>query len=256
MKYSITLDIFGAYSTGNWLLIALAAFIIGLSKAGLKGIDMLNVTLMAIVFGGKASTGIVLPLLCSADILAVIYYHRHAQWPLFWKLVPWMMTGILIGVFTGKDLNEVLFRKIMAVIIVLTVIIMISMELRKTTAVPSNIFFTAGMGLVSGFTTMLGNLAGAFSNIYFLAMQISKNHFIGTAAWVFLAMNFFKLPFQVFYWKNITPSTLTTDLLLLPALAIGFWAGLKIVAKIKDDSYRKLVIVLTLIGAVFIFLRR
>ncbi|HTE12824.1 MAG TPA: sulfite exporter TauE/SafE family protein, partial [Chitinophagaceae bacterium] len=227
-----------------------------LSKAGLKGIDMLNVTLMAIVFGGKASTGIVLPLLCSADILAVLYYHRHAQWPLFWRLVPWMAIGILIGVFTGKDLNEAYFRKIMAIIIILTAIIMIVMEWRKTIILPGNKFFTAGMGLVSGFTTMLGNLAGAFSNIYFLAMQLSKNDFIGTAAWVFLAMNFFKLPFQVFYWKNITAATLTTDLFLLPALAIGFWAGLKIVSKIKDDSYRRLVIVLTLIGAVFIFLRR
>ncbi len=248
--------LFAAYSTGNWLLIALAAFIIGLAKAGLKGIDMLNVTLMAIVFGGKASTGIVLPLLCCADIMAVLYYHRHAQWPLFWKLVPWMMAGILIGVYVGKDLNEAIFRKIMAVIIMLTVIIMIVMEWRKTVVVPGNKFFTAGMGLVSGFTTMLGNLAGAFSNIYFLAMRISKNSFIGTAAWVFLAMNFFKLPFQVFYWKNITPATLSTDLMVLPALALGFWCGLKLVARIHDNSYRKMVIVLTLIGAVFIFLRR
>ncbi|MEO5594152.1 MAG: sulfite exporter TauE/SafE family protein [Chitinophagaceae bacterium] len=256
MNNCLFLDIFSAWSPGNWLLIALAAFIIGLSKAGLKGIDMLNVTLMAIVFGGKASTGIVLPLLCSADILAVLYYHRHAQWPLFWRLVPWMMIGILIGVFTGKDLDEALFRKIMSIIIMLTVVIMITMEIRKTVIVPTNKFFTAGMGLVSGFTTMLGNLAGAFSNIYFLAMQISKNNFIGTAAWVFLAMNFFKLPFQVFYWKNINSATLTTDLVLLPALVAGFWAGLKIVAKIKDDSYRKLVIALTLVGAVFIFLRK
>jgi len=256
MNQHLYLDIFAAYSPGNWLLIALAAFIIGLSKAGLKGIDMLNVTLMAIVFGGKASTGIVLPLLCSADIMAVLYYHRHAQWPLFWRLVPWMVLGILAGVFVGKDLNEAIFRKVMAVIIVLTVVIMITMEIRKTVIVPSNKLFTAGMGLVSGFTTMLGNLAGAFSNIYFLAMQVSKNHFIGTAAWVFLAMNFFKLPFQVFYWKNITGATLTTDIVLLPVLIVGFFAGLKITAGIKDDSYRKLVIVLTLTGAVFIFLRR
>src|SRR6187455_1033468 len=98
----------------NWILIAIAAFIIGLSKAGLKGIDMMNVTIMAIVFGGKASTGIVLPLLCITDIMAVIYYSRHAQWRHFWRLIPWMMVGILIGVFVGKDLNEVIFRKLMA----------------------------------------------------------------------------------------------------------------------------------------------
>ena len=250
------MNIFSDYSLANWLIIALGAFIIGLSKAGLKGIDMLNVTLMAIVFGGKASTGVVLPLLCASDIMAVIYYHRHAQWPLFWRVIPWMMAGILIGVFTGKDLNENYFRKIMAVIIILTVIIMLAMELRKTIIIPSNNFFTAGMGLASGFTTMLGNLGGAFSNVYFLAMQLSKNNFIGTASWVFLAMNLFKLPFQVFYWKNITSNTLTTDLVLLPALVLGFWAGLKIVSKIKDDNYRKLVIVLTFIGAIFIFLKR
>jgi uncharacterized membrane protein YfcA len=110
--------------------------------------------------------------------------------------------------------------------------------------------------LVSGFTTMLGNLAGAFSNIYFLAMRIPKNDFIGTAAWVFLVINLFKLPFQVFFWKNINVSSLQTDLMLLPALLLGFWAGIKIVSKIKDDSYRIVVIALTLLGAVVIFFKR
>ena len=239
-----------------WILILLAAFIIGLSKAGLKGIDMMNVTIMAIVFGGKASTGVVLPLLCAADIMAVLYYHRHAQWVHFWKLIPWMVVGILVGVFVGKDLNEGIFRKIMAVIIVLTVVIMIVLEFRKTMPIPSNKLFVANMGLIAGFTTMLGNLAGAFSNIYFLAMRMPKNDFIGTAAWVFLVINLFKLPFQIFYWKNITTSTLYTDLLLLPALIIGFVLGLKIVSKIKDDNYRKIVIALTLIGAIVIFFKR
>src|SRR2546425_6163117 len=134
-------------SVTNWVLIALASFIIGLSKAGIKGIDMMNVTVMAIVFGGKASTGIVLPLLCTADIMAVIYYHRHAQWNHFWKLMPWMVAGILIGVYTGKDLNETYFRKIMAFIIIFTVAIMLLTEMRKNIAIPANKLFVAGMGL-------------------------------------------------------------------------------------------------------------
>jgi uncharacterized protein len=250
------MEIFQAFSLANWALICTAAFILGLAKAGLKGIDMLNVTIMAIVFGGKASTGIVLPLLCVADIFAVLYYNRHAQWHHFWKIIPWMAAGILIGVYVGKDLNEAVFRKIMAMIIIITVVIMIVMEFRKTTNVPTHPMFVASTGLVAGFTTMLGNLAGAFANIYFLAMRMSKNDFIGTAAWVFLVINLFKLPFQVLYWKNITATSLKTDLVLLPALALGFWAGLKIVARIKDDNYRKIVIVLTLIGAMFIFLKR
>ncbi len=244
------------FSNFNWGLILLSAFFIGLSKAGLRGIDMMNVTIMAIVFGSKASTGIVLPLLCVADIIAVIYYHRHAQWNHFWKLIPWMAIGILVGVYVGKDMDEVLFRKIMAIIIITTVFIMVALEIRKNQIIPTNKFFVANMGLAAGFTTMLGNLAGAFSNIYFLAMRMPKNDFIGTASWVFLVINLFKLPFQVFFWKNITPESLYTDLFLLPSVVIGFWIGVKIVSKIKEDNYRKVVIVLTFLGALAIFFKR
>jgi uncharacterized membrane protein YfcA len=237
-------------------LILLAAFIIGLAKAGLKGVDMLSVTIMALVFGGKSSTGIVLPLLCVADIGAVYYYNRHAQWNHFWKLIPWMVVGILLGVFLGKDMNEVLFRQLMAVIIVITIVIVLWMEFRKSTSVPQHPLFASGTGLAAGFTTMIGNLAGAFANLYFLAMRLPKNDFIGTAAWIFLVINLFKLPFQVFYWKNVTTQTVQTDLVLLPALILGFLVGLKVVGKIRDVHYRKMVLLLTLAGSVLMLLKR
>ena len=234
----------------------LASFFIGLGKAGLKGIDMLNVTLMAFVFGSKSSTGIVLPLLCLADIAAVSYYNRHAQWNHFWKITPWMVVGILIGIFVGKDMNEVIFRKVMAVIILLTIVIIVVMEYRKSIKVPTNPFFVISTGLAAGFTTMLGNLAGAFSNLYFLAMRLEKNDFIGTAAWVFLCMNVFKLPFQVFLWKNISVQSLQIDVVLVPTLILGFLVGLKIVNIVKENSYRQLIIILTLIGSVMMLFKR
>lgn len=239
----------------QWILILLAAFIIGLAKAGLKGIDMMNVTIMAIVFGSKASTGLVLPLLCFADIMAVSYYKRHVQWSQFFKLIPWMMVGVLMGVYVGKDVDEALFRKIMASIIIFTVVMMVIIEFRKSNKISANKLFVVVTGLAAGFTTMLGNLAGAFANIYFLSMRLSKNDFIGTAAWLFLVINLFKLPFQIIYWKNISVSTLQIDLLLLPVLIAGFWVGIKIVDRIKEEQYRKLVILLTFLGAIFIFFK-
>ncbi|MFM2138616.1 MAG: hypothetical protein RJA57_923, partial [Bacteroidota bacterium] len=242
------MDLFQLFTLPSWGMIFLAAFFIGLAKAGLKGIDMLSVTLMAIVFGGKSSTGIVLPLLSAADIAAVTYYNRHAQWNHFWKLIPWMVVGILMGVYAGKDMNEAVFRKVMAVIILITIFIVLYQEYRRSREVPSHPLFAAGTGLAAGFTTMIGNLAGAFSNLYFLAMRMQKNDFIGTAAWVFLSMNLFKMPFQVFYWHNMNKQSLLIDVSLLPALAIGFWLGIRIVGRIHDDHYRKLVIGLTLVG--------
>jgi len=239
----------------QWILILLAAFIIGLAKAGLKGIEMMNVTIMAIVFGSKASTGLVLPLLCFADIMAVGYYKRHVQWPQFYKLIPWMMAGVLTGVYVGKDLDEALFRKLMALIIIFTVLMMLVMEFRRTTTIPGNKLFVIVTGLAAGFTTMLGNLAGAFANIYFLAMRMSKNYFIGTAAWLFLVINLFKLPFQVIYWKNITTATLQADRCLLPALITVVWACVERGWGVGGDSYRKVVIFLTFLGAIIIFFK-
>lgn len=249
------MDIFSTFSWQLWVLVFLGAFIIGLSKAGLKGVEMLNVTIMALVFGGKASTGVVLPLLCVADMMAVIYYNRHAQWSHFWKLIPWIALGILIGVYVGNVMDEAIFKKIMAIIILLTVVIMFWIEYRNSDKVPSGRFFAIIMGLVTGITTMLGNLAGSFATIYFLALKTPKNDLIGTAAWLFLVINLFKVPFQVFVWKNITASTLKLDLMLIPAIFLGFWIGIKIVAYIKDSNYRRVILVLTLIGAVMIFLR-
>lgn len=243
-------------STFEWILIMIAAFLIGMSKAGLKGVDMLSVTLMAFVFGGKFSTGIVLPLLCIADIAAVAYYHRHAQWSHFRKLIPWMVLGILFGVYMGKEMNEVLFRKVMAVIILATIIIVLWLEYKRVKKIPKNPLFVVGTGLAAGFTTMIGNLAGAFANLYFLAMQMPKNDFIGTAAWIFLCINLFKLPFQIFYWKNIHWQSMQTDIILLPALALGFLAGIKVVKQIRDDNYRKLVILMTLIGSVILLIKK
>lgn len=243
-------------SVVNWVLIAIAAFVIGVAKAGIKGIEMMNITIMAIVFGGKASTGVVLPLLCLADVMAVRYYHRHAQWTYFWKLMPWIVAGILLGVYIGKDLNEAYFRKLMAIIILLTVVIMIMLEFSKNLSIPHNKLFVALMGLVAGFTTMLGNLGGAFSNIYFLATRLEKNDFIGTAAWIFLVINLFKLPFQIIYWKNISIYTLRIDLYLIPALATGFLVGLVVVAKINEHTFRRIVFLLTVIGAFIIFFKR
>ena len=249
------MDSYLSFQVSDWAMIMSAAFIIGLGKAGIKGLDMLTVTLMAIVFGSKSSTGVVLPLLSIADIAAVSYYNRHAQWKHFWKIIPWMAIGVLLGVFLGKDMNEMIFRKVMVGIILFTILIVLGMEYRKSDKVPTHPLFAASTGLAAGFTTMIGNLAGAFSNLYFLAMRIDKNSFIGTAAWIFLIMNLFKLPFQVFYWKNITVETLKIDIYLIPALALGFIAGVLLVGKIRDEQYRKLVIILTLAGSALMLFR-
>ena len=173
----------------SFLIAFLAAILLGIGKAGIKGLGVLIVLLMALVFGGKPSTGVLIPLMVVADIFAVIYYHRHTQWLYLKKLLPTMFLGVLIGVWIGKDISEELFKQVMAIFILGAVGIMIWMEKKKAADIPSHWAFSSGTGLLAGISSMIGNLAGSFSDIYFLAMRLPKNEFIGTAAWLFFIIN-------------------------------------------------------------------
>jgi len=229
-----------------------ATLLLGVGKSGIKGLGAVIVTLMAIVFGGKASTGILMPMMITADIFAVIYYHRHTQWFFLKKLLPMMVVGVVLGVWLGNDISEALFKQIMAVFILLTVLIMIWMDRTKTFGIPKHWAFSSFMGLLSGVTSMIGNLAGSFASIYLLAIRLPKNEFIGTAAWLFFIINVFKLPFHLFVWKTVTTETLQLNLVLAPAIIIGFLLGIKLVKVINNELYRKLVLLVTAIGAIII----
>jgi uncharacterized protein len=242
------------FSIFDCFILVICSFIVGLSKAGISSISILTVSGLAYVFGGKSSTGIVLPMLLFADIFAVKYYNRHTDWSMLKRLLPWMVFGVLIGVWFGKDISEILFKKSMAVLIVITVISMIWWEQKPERNVPNHWSFAGVIGLMAGFTTMVGNLAGAFSNIYFLTMRVTKDTFIGTTAWLFLLINAFKIPFHALVWHTITWESLIINLVLLPFLLAGFFVGVQVVKRIDDVRYRKLILYLTGFASIFILL--
>ena len=230
-----------------------AAFILGIAKSGIKGLAVLIVTGLALVYGAKESTGILMPLLICGDILAVIYYNRHVKWIYLIKLLPWMVAGVLAGVLLGKNLPEDLFKLGMAIIILISVVMMYYWERKKDRKVPTHWSFAALMGIIAGFTTMVGNLAGAFSNIYFLAIKLPKNEFIGTAAWLFFIINLFKVPFHIWSWGTINGESFQISLSLIPSVVLGFGLGVFLVKKIKNENYRQLILLLTGLGGIAIF---
>lgn len=234
---------------------ATASFLMGISKAGLKGLSIFNVTLMALAFGAKESTGLIIPLLLVGDVFAVIYYNRHTQWNHILKFLPWMLAGILIGVFVGKDLPEKEFKISMVVVILISLAMLIWWDKRKSKAIPTHWFFSGSIGIMAGICTMIGNLAGAFTNIFFLAMRLPKNEFVGTAAWLFLITNLFKLPFHLFVWKTISPETLLINIKLLPAILTGLFLGVVLVKKINDRNYKRFILIVTAIGAIAILFK-
>ena len=243
------------FSPLGWSLAIMGTFLLGIAKGGIKGLGVIITTIMALIFGSKASTGILMPLLMVGDLFAVIYYNRHAAWKYLWKLFPFMLMGILIGVWYGKDLPEDVFKRGMAILIFVSVVLMWISERTKSYKIPDNRFVAGIMGTLSGFSTMVGNLAGPFSELYFLAVRVPKEVFIGTAAWLFFLTNIVKLPFHIWSWKTIHHQSLLIDLILLPALLTGLLAGVFLVKKIRQDQFRLIIMILTTIGAILVFFR-
>jgi uncharacterized protein len=239
----------------DWLLILVCAMLIGMSKTGVPGVSMVVVPTLALIFGGKQSTGVLLPILIMADIFAVIYYRRHANWKHLLRALPWALGGLVLALWIGNLVNDVQFKHIIAITVFVSIALMIWKDYgTKTEFSPDSWWFAALMGIAGGFATMIGNVAGPIFAIYLLAMHLKKQSFIGTTAWFFFIVNLTKFPLQVLVWKNISWPTLLIDCLAFPAIVLGAWLGIIIVKRIPEKTFKWLVIVITTLSAFLILI--
>ena len=238
------------------MLFLVIALVTGMAKAGLSGIGIAIVPALALIFGARESTGVLLPMLITADIMAVVYYRSHAVWRHILRILPWVALGILIAVITGKMINENQFRIVLLSVVWIMLILMVLNDLRKKKGgeIPENQIFASSMGLAGGFATMIGNSAGPVFTLYFLAMRLTKNEFIGTGAWLYLIMNTSKLPLHIFIWKTISVNSIILNLVAIPVIALGIFAGIYIVKLFPEKVYRYFVIITTIISSVFLFI--
>ncbi|MCB9276011.1 MAG: sulfite exporter TauE/SafE family protein [Lewinellaceae bacterium] len=232
----------------HWFWLMFSAFLIGMAKAGVKGMGMIAVPVMAAVFGGKASAGLVLPLLSMADVFAVSHYNRHAEWKYIRRLLPAAMLGVGIGIWVGYRVSDEAFTGLIGVIIISSLALMVVQE---RAVLPDTLVsswgFASLFGIMGGFSTMIGNAAGPVMAVYLLATRIPKNNYIGTTAWFFMIINLFKAPFHVFIWGTITLRSFLVDVAALPAVFLGIFLGIKIVKHIPEKAFRYFVLVMTTI---------
>ena len=242
-------------STWEWCAVIVCGLCIGVAKTGINGLGTLVVPVLAIIFGAKPSTGILLPMLCCADLFAVTYYRRSAEWKYIIRLLPWAIAGFAFALLTDQWIPDKGFKTLIGICILAGLVVMLWNEYRgKDATVPSAWWFTALFGVMGGFSTMIGNAAGPIMSVFLLSVRLPKNSFVGTAAWFFMIINFLKLPLQYFVWHNISGETLLFDLAMLPAIAVGAWLGIIFVKKVSEKNYRVVVYVLTLVSTLMLFL--
>lgn len=239
----------------QWVLIIVAGFVVGFSKTGISGFTMLVIPILATVFGGRDSTGIMLPMLIIGDVFAVVYYQRHARWKDIARLLPWAVAGILAALFVGHVVNDRTFKLLIAIIVLICLVLLIRSELKGETEskITKQPWFAPSTGVASGFATMIGNAAGPIFSLYLLAKGAKKNNYMGTFAWFFMIVNLIKLPLQIFVWQNITLRTLAQALLMIPAITLGALLGVAVIKRLNEKPFRWIIIVVTVIAAFRLF---
>lgn len=239
----------------QWLILSLTALCIGMSKTGIQGLMLLTVPYMAMSFGAKESTGVILPMLCMADIMAVIYYKRIADWKTVLRLLPTAILGFFIAIFVDNLVPAKEFRHLMGWTLVIALAVMIWSEIfGKENRWMKRWWYSAIFGLLGGFTTMIGNAAGPVLSVYLLSMRKDKMEYIGINAWFFLVVNLLKVPLQIFVWDNISWGTLSLNLTMLPIIGIGAWIGIRIVKVFPEKAFHRFIQIVTILSVVMMLI--
>lgn len=226
----------------------LAAAIVGFTKTSVGGVGILAVLLMALAFPGKASPGILLPMLILADIMAVIYYRRECQWHIIWKLMPLTLVGVVSGYFIVDLLPAHVFEKVIGYVILAMLFLNLAIGARGKRLFKNSIF-TGVVGAFAGAASMIANAAGPVFGIYLLQMGLKKGEFVGTRSWFFLLMNIIKVPFSV-KLGLITTESLQLNLMCVPVILLGAFIGVKVLKLINLDLFKWLIRTAVIIAAV------
>lgn len=236
-------------SLASLLLGCCGAFCLGVSKAGLPGLTLVNVIIMAEIFGARASVGIVLPLLILCDIIVFPLFRRHASWSDVWPLLGPCLIGVSLGAIAMGTMNETLVRHAIGAIILVMLLLqwLRRRNDRHLATLPDDSSFRWAAALSIGISTMMANAAGPLYSIYGLVRRLEKKHFLGLGARLFLLLNLLKVPIG---WNLdiISTRSLTIDLVFLPAILAGIFFGRKILEHINQRLFEQLLFLFALIA--------
>ncbi len=238
------------FSTWEWVIAAVGALFVGMSKGGLTGVGIAPVLIFALILPPRESTGFVLPLLIVGDLCAVGAFWRAVKWPVLFRLFPPALLGVFLGYLCMGRIAPAAFGPLIGAILLGLIAIQFVRQLfgERLDRFFQSTVFSLFMGVLAGMTTMIANAAGPVAVLYFLSIRLLKWELIATAAWLFFLTNLCKVPFSV-HLGLINPGSLYLGLFLAPVVVAGIFVGKKAASLIPQREFNLFVLVFSLLGA-------
>ena len=262
----------------TWILLMVVAALCGIAKTALPGAATVAVALCTAVLPAKESTGAILLMLMTGDLLAVWSYRRDADFHMLRRLVPAVLTGVGAGALFLHLASNDSTRRLIGVILLLLVAITLTqrrstsrrasddasaaqapsppaptLETQEATtalATPT----TSGRlsrlvyGSLAGFTTMVANAGGPVTSMYFLACRYPVKAFLGTTAWFFFLVNLVKLPFSISAGL-VNTTTMSLTAICAPVVIVSALAGRRLAERMDQRVFEPVIVALTIISA-------
>jgi uncharacterized membrane protein YfcA len=229
----------------SYFVAALAVICIGIEKAGFGG-GLIAVPLFLLVLDPKEALGIILPLLCACDVLAVYFYRKDFDKRNILRLLPGALLGILIGSLLLGRVPDRQLKLWIGLLAMLFVIYHFSKSwlLEKITAYHPKGWHGPIFGILVGVTSTLAHAAGPVATMYLFPQRMSRVLFVGTNAVLFTFVNAVKLiPYillGMISWKGITFS-----LTLAPLLPVGVWLGVWMNRRMSEKVFGAFIYAIT-----------
>lgn len=238
-----------------FIVAALVAFLIGLSKGGLGGTaGALATPMMALVLPADKVIGLILPILMLADIFAVALHWRRWNRHLIILLLPGAVLGVTIGTVFITNAPTELLRTLLGIIVLLFASYKIFEKriLRTINYEPRN-WHGLLAGTVTGFSSALAHTGGPPVSIYLLMQRVTPAVFIGTSALFFFILNWIKVPYY-FYARLFDFEQLRRIAWILPLVPVGVWTGRWLAYRIDRQTFENIIVALLFVNGLLLVL--
>ena len=262
----------------TWILLMVVAALCGIAKTALPGAATVAVALCTAVLPAKESTGAILLMLMTGDLLAVWSYRRDADFHMLRRLVPAVLTGVGAGALFLHLASNDSTRRLIGVILLLLVAITLTQRRSTSRRAPDGTSAaqapsppaptletqeatttlatstTSGRlarlvyGSLAGFTTMVANAGGPVTSMYFLACRYPVKAFLGTTAWFFFLVNLVKLPFSISAGL-VNTTTMSLTAICAPVVIVSALAGRRLAEHMDQRVFEPVIVALTIISA-------
>lgn len=214
-----------------------AVMLMGISKAGFGGtMGSLAVPLVSLTVSTPQAAAILLPVLLVIDALGLFVFRGKGDAANLRIILPGAVLGMGLGALFFHWVDVRWIKAIIGLEALLFGLDRLRQAKEIVTPRPPEVARGLFWSTVSGFTSFISHAGGPPLLQYLLPQGMERTRMVGTTVIFFSAVNFAKVvPYALL--GLFDASNLATSVLLLPAVPLGYWIGLRLLKSLPQTPF-------------------